>query len=176
VAIPKDTFHWHLDPRAKPPKMDSDEFTQMTQMLEMRYDRALHKSMENLNPSAQSMYHHATYSTAKSSPSSPIEYVVGRLSYKPNARMWVEDDRLLVMVMDCPNRDNPKETIPVTSRQEIPHSMLQGADSIEEMVAWVRNCLTQLEEHERDEWFRLDKKLVNDPHAGEIRVDWNKRF
>jgi hypothetical protein len=54
--------------------------------------------------------------------------------------------------------------------------MAEGKDSEVETLAWIRNCLMQLEEHEMDEWLSLDKKLVNDPHAGEIRTDWNKRF
>ena len=181
MAIPKDGFfRWHMDgggiprgTRGKPPPRP-DEMDDMTQMLEMRYNRSLHQMMENVNLSARSMYHHAKYSSVKSAPSSPIEFVVNRLSYKPNVRMWVEGDRVLVMAMDCPDRDHPERIIPVTSRQEIPHSMAQGQDSTEEMVAWVRNCLRQLEEHEMDEWFRLDKKLVHDPHRGEIRVDWKR--
>lgn len=175
MADSKDTFHWQVDPRAKPLQMDSDEFTEMTRLLEFKYERVLEQSMRQVNQTADNLYHHATYSFSTSAqPQSPIEHVVSRLSYKPNTRLWVEGNHMLVMAMDCPDRDNPKSTVPVVSRQQIPAKYACGEGSTEEMVDWVRNCLRQLEEHEMDEWLRLDKKLVNDPHRAEIRLDWGK--
>jgi hypothetical protein len=36
-----------------------------------------------------------------------------------------------------------------------------------EIVGWVRECVHRAEQHEADEWLRLDGALVSDPHAGE---------
>lgn len=158
-----DTFHWHVDPEASLKISD-------------RYNRMLEKSMRNLNPDGEymyKMYHTASYREIKPN---PITRLVSRLTYKPNAKVWVEGNCVLVMVLDNPDRDHPERTIPVVSRQQIPMPMIEGEDSEENMIGWVRNCLMQLEEHEMDEWLRLDKKLVNDPHRGEIRVDWGKKF
>jgi hypothetical protein len=158
-----------MDPRAKPPEPPSDD---MISMMEMRYERVLNQSMLNLNQNAEGLYHHATYSTRthNTTPQSPIENVVSRLSYKPNAKLWVEGNHMLVIAIDCPERNNARETIPVVSRQQIPPGMVTGHDSTETMVGWVRDCIRQLEEHEMDEWLRLDKKLWHDPHAAEIRI------
>lgn len=161
-------FHWQMDPRAKPPKLPDD----FEQMLELRYERVLEQSMVNLNQSAKGLYHHATYSTRthNTTPQSPIENVVSRMNYKPNSKIWVEGNHMLVIAIDCPERDNAQETIPVVSRQQIPAKFAAGEASTDSMVDWVRDCIRQLEEHEMDEWLRLDKKLWHDPHAAEIRI------
>jgi hypothetical protein len=149
----------------------------MMKMVSSRYEGMLERSMRNLNPNG-SEYMYKLYHTASfhEVPANAITRLVSRLTYKPNAKIWVECGHTLVMVIDCPDRKHPERTLPVVSRQQIPPSMAEGKDSEVETLAWIRNCLMQLEEHEMDEWLSLDKKLVNDPHAGEIRTDWNKRF
>lgn len=46
----------------------------------------------------------------------------------------------------------------------LPHYVL---DAREERIffTWVRDMLGHLEKHERDEWFRVDGELYEDPHA-----------
>jgi hypothetical protein len=150
----------------------------LMKMVSSRYEGMLERSMRNLNEGRDSEYMYKLYHTASfhEVPANAITRLVSRLTYKPNAKIWVECGHTLVMVIDCPDRKHPERTLPVVSRQQIPPSMAEGKDSEVETLAWIRNCLMQLEEHEMDEWLSLDKKLVNDPHAGEIRTDWNKRF
>jgi hypothetical protein len=147
----------------------------MMKMVSSRYEGMLERSMRNLNPNG-SEYMYKLYHTASfhELPANAITRVVARLTYKPNAKIWVECGHTLVMVLDVPDRDHPERTVPVVSRQDVPPSMVDGGDSEEEIVNWVRNCLGQLEDHEKDEWLKLDGKRWRDPHAGEIRVDWKK--
>ena len=176
MAIPKDTFHWHMDPRCRPPP-SPDEMGDMMEQVSYRYERMLEKSMRDLNEDHNgSEYMYKMYHTASfhELPPNTITRLVSRLTYKPNSKVWVECGHTLVMVLDVPDRDHPERTVPVVSRQDVPPSMVDGGDSEEAMMDWVRNCLGQLEDHEKDEWLKLDGKRWRDPHAGEIRVDWKK--
>lgn len=172
MASTKDFFHWQVDPRAKPLSMDKDELVRMTEMLEFKYDRRLLEQTVPPSSPAHEMhelYHNGSF---REVPPTLMTKLVSRLSYKPNAKVWVESGHTLVMVIDCPDREDPKRIVPVVSRQQIPASMAAGEDSENIMIDWVRTCLRQLEEHEMDEWLRLDGRLCNDPHRAEIRTDW----
>jgi len=39
-----------------------------------------------------------------------------------------------------------------------------------EFVRWLQNRLLEIEIHERDEWLRLDGKLIVDPHASDVNI------
>jgi hypothetical protein len=148
----------------------------MMRMVSSRYENMLEKSMRNLNEKNGSEYMYKLYHTASfhEVPSNAITRLVARLTYKPNAKVWVECGCTLVMVLDVPDRDHPERILPVVSRQQIPPDMAGGSDSEEVMIDWVRHCLMQLEEHEMDEWLQVDGKRYRDPHSGEIRVDWKQ--
>ena len=38
----------------------------------------------------------------------------------------------------------------------------------EHLIEFIRHAITTLELHERDEWFKVDGKLLNDPHKKEL--------
>lgn len=60
--------------------------------------------------------------------------------------------------------DDPRRIplIPVTAT-----FMLEAYHGESYAKSWLRSALRQLEDHELDEWLRLDGELMNDPHAEE---------
>lgn len=56
------------------------------------------------------------------------------------------------------------DLIEVSAAVDIPKRLLIARDS-EDFFRWIRRVVEFVEQHEIDEWFRVDGKLVNDPHA-----------
>jgi len=88
--------------------------------------------------------------------------------YKPGWKVGVEFDsrsymHFLRITMMVPNRDNPREVIPVMQASALP----EWDQGEEDFWRYLRSRLHDLECHEADEMFLVNGKRVFDPHKGE---------
>jgi 5-methylcytosine-specific restriction endonuclease McrA len=102
-----------------------------------------------------------------------VAAVIEGITYKPGWRLSVTRRQdylfggspgvnLLRITAEVPDARHPGRTTTVTADNFIP----EYVDSEEHLLRWVRHALTQVELHERDEFFRYQGDLVNDPHGG----------
>lgn len=93
---------------------------------------------------------------------------LSRYSYKPGWTIRVghregfDGDWLLI---DCPTvdaYDPSRRRLTLPGGRRI--TLAVWAMDDEQLTAWVLGLIDDIERHERDEWFRRDGRLVNDPH------------
>jgi hypothetical protein len=58
-------------------------------------------------------------------------------------------------------RQEITDLIPVSLCQHVPYGLI---DSEQKLTSFIRRLISEFESHEIDEWYRLDGKLVRDPH------------
>jgi hypothetical protein len=73
----------------------------------------------------------------------------------PPQHVWVEGRFYAV-------EDAPIPKIGISMVKPMPHWRDE-----EEAKVWLRGMFRELEFHELDEWFKVDGKMVNDPHKGD---------
>lgn len=96
-----------------------------------------------------------------------MERLLERITYKPGVRLsiWrsVHDERLtLGIIAAVPSVDDPSRTIEIQSTVSLPAWQLGEAGILRK----VRRLVKELENHEVDEWLRVDGVPVRDPHPG----------
>lgn len=93
-----------------------------------------------------------------------IEKFFKRIKYKPNWEFKVKHERAVIRTL---------VTDSITSTPyyrevgfPLPTNLLYDLKFNKEkfLVHWIKTIITEIELHERDEYFRLDDKLVFDPH------------
>jgi len=98
----------------------------------------------------------------------PVEEWIKRITYKPNFKLHCESNFngaiQLNIVFKTPNSYNPKELVDINFSQTIDQRMISGFDYF---VYWVREQIIRAEDHEMREYFKVDGKMVNDPHAND---------
>ena len=71
-------------------------------------------------------------------------------------------------LQDTYHPDDPSRVAPVQFM--FPCYMMFSDMSEGAQIAWLDRCLKEVESHEQEEWFRIDGKMVRDPHSGKR---WN---
>ena len=101
-----------------------------------------------------------------------VESLLARFTYKPG---WhIEQRRLpesadsvrLQIRFTAPDSRSLEREIPVTGTFDVPYYIWFEEDE-GRFWKWLHQVILFMERHELDEWFRVDGKLVDDPHAGE---------
>jgi hypothetical protein len=105
-----------------------------------------------------------------------IAEIVNGITYKPGWQLSVTTEtrqnylyngspvtgmKHLTITAEVPDACIPGKTTTVTADNFIPEYI----DSEENLLRWVKYALTQVELHERDEFFRYQGGLVSDPHG-----------
>ncbi len=107
-----------------------------------------------------------------------VQGLMRRFTYKPGWHIDVhrlpegsDSVRLDVYFMAPDSRDTPglESMIKVSGTFDVPEAIWHGGDE-GEFWDWLRRVIRFVEQHELDEWFCVDGKLVNDPHANPGRV------
>lgn len=94
---------------------------------------------------------------------------VARLDYKPNWVFGVVYDPVMdhcsiKITMDVPDSRGSGKTVPVGITDCLYPSMADLRGSEQFWKEYFHRQITRIEQHEIDEWFRLDGELVRDPH------------
>ena len=95
-----------------------------------------------------------------------------RFSYKPGwtIRLGEENGRpAIVVVARVPDVRDPQRSTIVRGGEILPRNV-EALDD-EQFIALVRRAKDVVERHEADEWFMVDGKPVNDPHAPKCTCD-----
>ena len=100
-----------------------------------------------------------------------VRDVVTRTTYKPGWRLRMDRaGGVLIIRWEAVDVDDGGPTL-LEQRFEIPAPWRSwGTVSPSEVEAWLKECVTRAEHHERDEWLRVDGRHVTDPHP-ELRLD-----
>jgi hypothetical protein len=97
---------------------------------------------------------------------------ISRYSYKPGWTIRVghreghDGDWLLIRCATVDAYD-PSRRLTLPGGRRITRAVEAMDD--EQLTAWVLGLIDDIERHERDEWFRRDGVLVNDPHRKDER-------
>jgi hypothetical protein len=111
-----------------------------------------------------------------------LQALIDRISYKPGTRItvWLQPEidgrtplgnsrTYLSVEMTLPDsRAHPVKTacwptIEIVTSEPVPIDFLEWDEKSQ--LQFIFMVIQQLENHERDEWFKIDGELVNDPHA-----------
>lgn len=102
--------------------------------------------------------------------------VLDRVTYKPKWRLTtyrhaVNGDVMWSGEFLAPDADLPVQfgspSAPVRSTCFVPLPLLVSRDA-DYVIEWLISRVTQMEYHERDEWFRVDGKHVHEPHGVDL--------
>lgn len=93
-----------------------------------------------------------------------IRTILQRLSYQPGwdfyiTRICSEPHCVFHITTTAPNSRNPEVRVNI-----LYHVVATGLYSEAQLVDAVKQGLKDINNHEFDEWFRIDGKPVNDPH------------
>ena len=105
-----------------------------------------------------------------------------RITFRPDTRITADESYDQWCVRLTIERWVPDSTAGLTFEQFVDprhHILIRGKatlpvvlverDDFDEFVRYLEHELRKLERHEFDEWFRVDGKLIHDPHAQEGR-------
>jgi hypothetical protein len=91
---------------------------------------------------------------------------VAKYSYKPGWKIDLMLPHGLMVAATVPDSYHPEKTVPIRGGFPFEWINPDPASLNEASVRHlVKRALQRVEEHEFDEWFRYDGKLVHDPHA-----------
>jgi hypothetical protein len=96
--------------------------------------------------------------------------ILARITYKPNWTLEVWGDHLHVAadvgdaavpaVPVVPDVSDPRKIVKIAIGRTIPEDLKEA-----DFVDFIRHAITDLELHERDEWFKFDGVPVKEPHV-----------
>jgi hypothetical protein len=92
-----------------------------------------------------------------------------RISYKPNVRLGLSlesDIAILRITIKTPDSNNPEMDVLISHTDAIPLSTLLTMD-FDRFVQWVHTRVRIMEIHEMGEFFRVDGRMIADPHAND---------
>lgn len=98
--------------------------------------------------------------------------VLDRVIYKPKWKLTtyrhgVNGDVMWSGEFLAPDADLPVQfgspSVSIRSTCSVPLPLFVSRD-VDRTVEWIRHQITEMEYHERDEWFRVDGKRVCEPH------------
>lgn len=102
---------------------------------------------------------------------SEAERILSRITYKPGWKIELLEQwpdrisvRIELSVLDSGDR---RTTIRVARSRYLPDGFLRWCTETE-LIDQIRNAVSDMEAHERDEWFQVDGKPIYDPHPPEI--------
>jgi hypothetical protein len=99
-------------------------------------------------------------------PASPVDAEITRYSYKPGWRIERLNQHALLLTAKVEDSYEPGRFIKVAHVQPFNEYL---AETPEGLRRTIKHLLKTYEEHEFDEWFRYDGKLIDDPHQRIIK-------
>ena len=101
-----------------------------------------------------------------------IEFIeiINRITYKPNYSFNIRDNGDFLYFSTnhrVPDIFNPEKVIKIHNPNIIEYSRIENLKEID-VVNFVKNAIIELEMHELDEWFCLDKQQLSNPHIKKI--------
>lgn len=101
-----------------------------------------------------------------------IEETLPQIKYKPDwdfrLRTRGPDIYLLITAMVPNSWSERRELIAIGQEFMVPPMFFNGEFRIDSFLEWVGMAITQIETHERDEWFTFQGKFVKNPHPEPI--------
>jgi hypothetical protein len=107
---------------------------------------------------------------------------VARVQYKPGITFRIEDDdqeMCIVMTAKREDSENPGTFTTIYGRRSLPYMMFQVTGEavkrervMARIIEQVHELASESEQHEADEWFKVDGVKVYDPHKDQEKKDY----